>query len=173
MISVQLLLRPPGLYLVGSHIASLRSLSVFYSSATTCQTPTSHKKLSLQMKLPTNPSPLSPCCGCGSVLCSHRSPPIHCWGKKEKRKKLAGVLQGFYQRGGNDEKRRKQSCLWYIYTIGCKSFLMGSRVQSWGRDYQGRSGSGMTCICPGLALCTPPRCTPACRGKSGARVEPK
>lgn len=32
--------------------------------------------------------------------------------------------------------RSKQSCLGYIYTIGCKSFLMGSRVQSWGRDYQ-------------------------------------
>lgn len=38
---------------------------------------------------------------------------------------------------GRNEKRRKQSCLRYIYTIGCKSFLMGSRVQSWGTDYQG------------------------------------
>ncbi len=53
----------------------------------------------------------------------------------------------------------------YIYTIGCKSFLMGYRVQSRGRDYQGRSGSGVTCICPGLALWTPP----AALWRAGAR----
>lgn len=39
-------------------------------------------------------------------------------------------------------------------------FLMGSRVQRGSRDYRGRSGSGVTCICPRqagrLTLCTTP-----------------
>lgn len=78
---------------------------------------------------------------------------------------------------GENEKRRKQSCLRYIYTIGCKSFLMGSRVQSWGRDYQGKSGYGVTCIWPGLALDTPPRCTLAYPGHGwswgGEEVRPE
>lgn len=120
------------------------------------------------MKLPTNPSALSQHCGCVSVFCSLHSPPIHRRGEKGKKKKALWCFTGILLEGGNDEKRRKQSCLWYIYTIGCKSFLMGSRVQSWGRDYRGRSGSGVTCICPGRALCTPPCCTLAYRGEAGA-----
>lgn len=71
---------------------------------------------------------------------------------------------------GENEKRKKQSCLRNIYTIGCKSFLMGSRVQGWGRDYQGKSGYGVTCIWPGVTLGTPPRSTLACRGRGGVQV---
>lgn len=52
-------------------------------------------------------------------------------------------------------------------------FLMGSRVQRGGRDYRGRSGSGVTCICPRqagrLTLCTTPWCTTG--GVVGARVK--
>lgn len=55
---------------------------------------------------------------------------------------------------------------------------MGSRVQSWGRDYQGKSGYGVTCIWPGLALDTPPRCTLAYPGRGwswggGEEVRPE
>ena len=86
--------------------------------------------------------------------------------------KAGWCFTGILSETGNDGKRRKQSYLWYIYTIGCKSFLMGSRVQSRGRDYPGRSESAVTCICPGLALWTPPSCTLACRARPRPRVEP-
>lgn len=41
-------------------------------------------------------------------------------------KKLSSVLQR-----ENDERRRKQSFLWYIYTIGCKSFFNGIQGSAW------------------------------------------
>lgn len=114
---------------------SAASLSLQFSpTAVPSKTPTKH------MKAPANPRPLLLGCGSGLPLHSHHSPPI-----RKQRVGGAGVRvepgPGWCFTGilleGRNEKGRKQSCLWYIYTIGCKSFLMGSRVQSWGTDYQG------------------------------------
>ena len=147
---------------------TLRSPSAFDSIA--CLSTTSHKRLSLQMKPPTDPPPLSlPRRGRGSASGSHHQSSYRLLRGEEETKTLMVFYRDFI-RGEKDEKRRRQSCLRYIYTIGCKSFLMGSRVQSWGRDYQGRSGSAVTCICPGVALCTPPRCTLARRGETAVRA---
>lgn len=134
-----------------THGLSAISLSVFYSCAAICQTSTSHKKLSLRLKLPDQSPPSIPLLWVwlrASVHITVLSSTAEGGGKGEEEKKACWCFTGILLKGENDVKRRKQSCLWYIYTIGCKSFLMGSRVQSWGRDYQGRSGSGMTCICP-------------------------
>lgn len=158
-----------------THGLSAISLSVFYSCAAICQTSTSHKKLSLRLKLPDQSPPSIPLLWVwlrASVHITVLSSTAEGGEKGEEEKKACWCFTGILLKGENDVKRRKQSCLWYIYTIGCKSFLMGSRVQSWGRDYQGRSGSGMTCICPDLALWTPPRCTLACWGQVRAWVWP-
>lgn len=100
----------------------------------------------------------------------------HAWfasqslGIKAGVEKACWCFTGILSERGNDGKRRKQSYLRYIYTIGCKSFLMGSRVQRRGRDYHGRSESAVTCICPGLALWTPPSCTLAWRAREWSQM---
>lgn len=99
------------------------------------------------MQLPTNPCLPSPLWVWLGLLLTSQS-AYQFLGKGEK-KRACWCCTGILLEGEN-EKRRKPSCLRYIYTIGCKSFLMGSRVQSWGRDYQGKSGYGVTCIWPGL-----------------------
>ena len=57
------------------------------------------------------------------------------------RRKAHGFADGEQNEDENEEERREESKspALYIYTIGMKSALMGSRVQRWGRDYIERS----------------------------------
>lgn len=80
---------------------------------------------------------------------------IYIRGREGWKKSFPMFYRGKMMRGEESKAAFGTSTL-----LDVNPFLMGSRVQRGSRDYRGRSGSGVTCICPRqadrLTLCTTP-----------------